>query len=307
MAGGDRRILFIHHSCGSEWMQRGLVAALEDPANPHSKGQYSFHEAEYGSYLGQGDGSLGRYTDLHDWYVKFREDLDRPGDAVDMLNCKHQDETYTDGGENTILMFKSCFPNASLAAADTRVDLDCPVERAKWLDPAQGGYYNGWWDKGVGGPINFVKAAYTGMLDIFKANPERLFIAVTAPSLHYSEFGEDNLGAHRARQFCYWLKTEWLKGYQADNGRVNVAVFDFYGLHAYSDCAKDPNYWANFIGQPGHEEMTVENHAQFIDTMRLDFASEGGDSHPNEAGDALLVKVFVEDFINQVYDAWKGK
>ena len=303
---GERRILFIHHSCGSNWMKSGLVAALADPRNPHSKARYSFHEAEYGSYLGEGDSSVGRYTDLRDWYVKFREDLDRPGDAVDMLNCRHQDETYTDGGANTIIMFKSCFPNSNILPPDTTIDLDDPAVRAAWLDPEQGGYYNGMWKQGPGGPINYVKAAYTGLLAIFREHPDRLFIAVTAPALHYSAYDGDSSSAHRARELNRWLRTEWLKGYRDRSGRVNVAVFDWFGEHAYSDDPKDVNYWRNFLGAPGHDELTEANHAQLTDTLRLDYASEGGDSHPNRLANERLTKVFVEQFINQVYDAWQS-
>lgn len=303
--GGDRHLLFIHHSCGSGWMESGLVAALQDPANPYSQGRYSFHEAEYGSYLGQGDGTLGRYTDLHDWYVKFREDLDRPGDAVDMLNCRHQDETHPDGVTNSIIMFKSCYPNSSVKPADPDLNLEDAKVRAAWLDPDQGGYYDGKWNEGEGGPINYIKAAYMGMLDIFREHPDRLFIAVTTPALHH---GDTNPGdARRARELNDWLRTEWLKGYKDKAGQVNVAVFDWYREHAYSDDPKDPNYWRNFLGKAGHEELTEENYDQLLNTLRLDYASEGGDSHPNQAANERLTKVFVERFINQVYDAWQGK
>jgi hypothetical protein len=301
---GERRILFIHHSCGTNWMKSGLVSALESRRNPHSEGRYSFHEAEYGSYLGEGDESLGRFTDLHDWYVKFREDLDRPGDAVDMLNCKHQDETYSDGGTNTIIMFKSCYPNSEIKPPDASIDLEDPAVRAAWLDPEQGGYYNGMWDKGVGGPINYVKAAYVGLLEIFREHPDRLFVAVTTPALHHSDTNAGD--ARRARELNDWLRTEWLKGYQDKSGHVNVAVFDWFREHAYSDDPEDPNYWRHFLGQRGHGELTEESHEQLLNTLRLDYASRGGDSHPNKKANQRLTEVFVEQFINQAYDAWKG-
>jgi hypothetical protein len=304
-SGGKRHLLFIHHSCGSNWMASGLVAALQDPSNPYSKGRYSFHEAEYGSYLGEGDGSLGRYTDLHDWYVKFREDLDRPGDAVDMLNCRHQDEIHPAGVTNTIIMFKSCFPNSEVTAPDSSINLDDPMARAAWLDPEQGGYYNGKWDKGSGGPINYVKAAYIGLLGIFREHPDRLFIAVTAPALHYGATNPED--ARRARELSDWLRTKWLQGYQDKTGRVNVAVLDWFREHAYSDDPKDANYWRTFVGKPGHEGLTEETANQYVNTLRLDYASPGGDSHPNQAANDRLNKVFVERFINQAYDTWKGR
>ncbi len=304
-SGGERHILFIHHSCGSNWMASGLVAALQDPSNPHSRGRYSFHEAEYGSYLGEGDGSLGRYTDLHDWYVKFREDLDRPGDAVDMLNCRHQDETHSPGVTNSIIMFKSCYPNSAVNAADGSINLDDATVRAAWLDPDQGGYYNGLWDEGVGGPINYIKAAYTGLLDIFREHPDRLFIAVTAPALHHGSTNPDDAG--RARQLNDWLRTEWLAGYQDRSGHVNVAVFDWFGEHAYSDDPGDPNYWRNFLGKPGHEGLTEGNHTRLLNTLRLDYASPDGDSHPNQTANERLTKLFVEQFVDQAYDVWRGR
>jgi hypothetical protein len=87
---------------------------------------------------------------------------------------------------------------------------------------------------------------------------------------------------------------------------VNVALFDWFREHAYSDDPQDTNYWRNFLGSPGHEELTEANHPALIDTLRLDYASEGGDSHPNRAANERLTKAFVEDFINQVYDAWQS-
>ena len=307
-AAGERRLLFLHHSCGSAWMDRGLVAALEDPQNPYSKGRYPFHDAEYGSYLGEGDGTLGRDTDLRDWYVKFSEDLDRPGESVDMLNCDHQDETYKDGGQNEIIMFKSCYPNSNIGPVDASIDLNDPAVRAEWLDPNRdGGYYNGKWRWRADNHLNYVKAAYTGLLGIFREHPEVLFIAVTAPAMHYSAYGDDNSSAHRSRELNVWLRTKWLKGYRDRNGRVNVALFDWFQEHAYSDDPADPNYWRSFIGKPGHEALLEANHEQFVDTLRLDYASEGGDSHPNQIADERLVKVFVESFINQVYDTWKPR
>ena len=50
-----------------------------------------------------------------------------------------------------------------------------------------------------------------------------------------------------------------------------------------------------------------DNHAQLVNTLRLDYASPDGDSHPNDAANARIVKVFVEEFINGAYDAWKGE
>jgi hypothetical protein len=201
-------------------------------------------------------------------------------------------------------MFKSCFPNSEVKAPDASINLDDPAVRAAWLDPDQGGYYNGKWNEGSGGPINYIKAAYVGLLDIFREHPDRLFIAVTAPALHHGDTNPEN--ARRARELNDWLRTEWLKGYKDKSGHVNVAVFDWYREHAYSGDPKNPNYWRNFLGKPGHEELTEANHTQFVNTLRLDYASEGGDSHPNQAGNDRLTKVFVEQFINQAYDAWKG-
>jgi hypothetical protein len=285
-------------------MESGLVAALEDPDNPYTKGQYSFHDAQYGSRLGEGDSSLGRFTDLRDWYVKFSEDLDRPGDLVDMLNCDHQDEIYADGGENTIIMFKSCYPNSKIGPPDTSIDLDDPAVRATWLDPDRGGYYNGMWEEGVGGPINYVKAAYIGLLDIFGEHPNRLFIAVTAPALHHESTTPGE--AQRARKLNEWLRTEWLEGYRDNEGHINVAVFDWFREHAYSDDPDDPNHWRNFLDAPGHEELTGESQAQLVNTLRLDYASPDGDSHPDKEANERLVRLFVEKFIGQTWEAWKG-
>ncbi|MFI0432730.1 MAG: hypothetical protein ACH36H_06275, partial [Candidatus Nanopelagicales bacterium] len=108
--------------------------------------------------------------------------------------------TFADpGGTNEIVMFKSCFPNSSLAGNPN--------------DPATPG------DELTVGNAKWV---YNQLLPYFAAHPEKLFVVVTAPPNSESAY------AANARAFNTWLLDSW----RSENHYTlpNVAVFDFYNV-----------------------------------------------------------------------------
>ena len=118
------------------------------------------------------------------------------------------------GGENEIVMFKSCFPNSNLEG-----NPDDP--------PAPGG------DSLT---VSNAKYIYNDLLKYFATRPDKLFVVITAPPV------QDPTFADNARAFNTWLVRNWL----AENGYTqrNVAVFDFYNIltgpnnhHRYRDGA----------------------------------------------------------------------
>ncbi|HHI68931.1 MAG TPA: SGNH/GDSL hydrolase family protein [Planctomycetes bacterium] len=136
-------LVFIHHSCGSNWLadwNGGLAKEL-------TQAGFHVHDATYGS-------KVGEKTDVIHWYPKFSTMMDL------VLRTKKQDQLLEKGRRNRIVMFKSCFPNSALHKPG----------KTDW-DPL-----------GIMTVANY-KLAYNSLLPIFRKYPDVLFIAVTAPPL----------------------------------------------------------------------------------------------------------------------------
>ncbi len=187
------KLIFIHHSTGENWLTDGygnLGITLE-------QNNYFVSDTNYG----WGPNSIGDRTDIPDWTEWFRSaDTDTYMTALFNESGQHSSYTRTladPGGENEIIMFKSCFPNSALEGNPN----DPP-------DP------NGWLT------VGHAKYVYNEILQYFATRPDKLFIVITAPPL------QDGTYAENARAFNQWLMNNWL----TENGytQPNVAVFDFY-------------------------------------------------------------------------------
>lgn len=230
------KLLFIHHSCGGQWLADlgdvneifpGTCLYISHPnggglRRELEKNNYELHEASYKSVIGE-------HTDVCDWNVKFRDQMD------DILKCNLQNQKYTgDAVRNDIVMFKSCFPtNQIISEGKDPGDPNSPIKT-----------------------IANYKAAYNSLLGYFKAQQNILFVCVTAPPVveqvpsRIRDFFKTILDkensvkntAKRARKFNNWLKdikSGWLSGY---DGR-NVVVFDYYDVltkHGESNNSKYP-------------------------------------------------------------------
>ena len=188
------KLIFIHHSTGENWLSDdygGLGQTLD--AN-----NYFVSDTNYG----WGPDSIGDRTDIVNWPEWFGPE--RNEDALDALfNESGQNSYYTrtledSGGENEIILFKSCFPNSELYGS--------PDD-----EPAPGDY-----DFTVGSAIYI----YNLLLDYFITRPDKMFVVITAPPL----INSDN--AANARAFNTWLVEDWLAEYPGSN----VFVFDFYNI-----------------------------------------------------------------------------
>ena len=187
------KLIFIHHSCGRNLLQDengGLGRALAD-------NNYFVSDTNYG----WGPNNIGDRTDITDWPEWFvspeSEDY-----LTALYNESGQNSRYTrylsdPGGENQIIMFKSCFPNSRLKGSPD----DPPI-------------------RGEGLSVGNAKAIYNELLTYFSTQPDKLFIVLTAPPV------QDDRYAANARAFNSWLVLEWLQGYEGGN----VAVFDFYNM-----------------------------------------------------------------------------
>jgi hypothetical protein len=257
-------LLFIHHSCGGQLLADRGIAREKYPDSciylTHPNGgslrtalkrsNYLVHEASYGS-------SLGRETDVCAWRAKFS------GRMGDILACGGQDRMLPGDARNSVVIFKSCYPN-SLIDAEGREpgDPDSP-ERTT---------------------ANY-KAAYRAILSFFAGHPETLFVAMTAPPMARPVPGVRGLAkgmirsllgrsdpvelvGRRARVFNDWLgdmDSGWLKGY----GSKNVVVFDCYDILT----GRGGSNWSRYP------------------------TGAGMDSHPNREGNTRAANAFTP-FLN---------
>ena len=189
------KLIFIHHSTGENWLSDengGLAAALQ-------QNNYFVSDTNYG----WGPDAIGDRTDIPNWLEWFRSDgTDRYMQAAFDENEVHSpfNRTLADpGGENQVVLFKSCFPNSSLSGSPND-------------PPSEGTDFN----------VGNAKYVYNEILKYFASRPNKLFVVITAPPLTDGQY------AKNARGFNNWLVNDWL----IENNYTlrNVAVFDFYNI-----------------------------------------------------------------------------
>ena len=258
-------LVFIHHSCGENWLDNSLDAALVAKDYIDER-----NDITYGTDLPPDPGrpdSLasvpGDLTDMCHWLRWFNDYLGR----VKAHGCAD--------GVNRIIMFKSCFPNSDIHSDGTEpgepFNSDRTLANYKAVFRHPNGPGNSYDDGGT---------TYEPLGDIFAQNPDTLFIFVTAPPLRYADTNDAN--AHRARLFNNWAKGEWLASYNAAHpGLNNVAVFDWFDVLAYPD-----------------------DHGSHPNRLKAEYGGATGDSHPNDAANAYSTEVFATGPGNFIDAAW---
>jgi len=101
---GTVKLIFMHHSCGQNWLSTGngnLGTALN--AN-----NYFVSDTNYGWDAESGD-NLGDHTDTSDWPLWFNN-TKMPYVYAHYANSCYTNSISDPGGENEIVMFKSCYP-----------------------------------------------------------------------------------------------------------------------------------------------------------------------------------------------------
>jgi len=188
------KLVFIHHSVGENWLSdaNGGLGRLLGENN------YFVSDTNYG----WGPDGIGDRTDIPNWPEWFiGPSRKRFLQALYRLNDKNSDYTRKSkdpGGENRIIMFKSCFPNSNLGGNPG----DAPRRHGDDLT------------------VSNAKAIYNQLLKYFEKRTDKLFIAITAPPVYEKTYSAN------ARAFNNWLVNDWLKNYK----ETNVAVFDFYNI-----------------------------------------------------------------------------
>ena len=134
------KICFIHHSTGSAWIADGngnLGLALND-------NNYYVTEIDYGwDAVAQAD--IGSHTDTIDWPDWFNDTI-MPDVYANDAHYDYTNLIADPGGENQIIMFKSCYPNSE-----------------------------------VGNSIEDEKQIYLDMLEYFALHQNKLFILIVPP------------------------------------------------------------------------------------------------------------------------------
>lgn len=95
-------LIFIHHSCGENWLNDGLCQALNDEG---------FHVAD----ICYGWREYGDHTDTIDWPTWFTDDV--MSLVYHEMNAMTAPNTIRPAAvENEIILFKSCFPNSEVGS-----------------------------------------------------------------------------------------------------------------------------------------------------------------------------------------------
>jgi len=264
------KLIFIHHSCGENWLHDsdgGLGIALRNNNYFVSDTNYEW-----------GPMSIGDNTDIGHWYEWF-VGSNSSTYITALYNESSQNSSYSrlsndPGGENKIIMFKSCFPNSHLGGSPT----DTPTIGNNPL--------RGQDSSSQHMTVANAKGIYNDLLAYFSNHQDRLFVVITAPPLTAND--TDSAHAANARALNNWLVHGWLTGY----GHDNVAVFDFYNVLTGSN-----NHHRFINGAVEHVISTASNTSAY--------ASDPWNSHPNSIGNQKATAEFI-DLLNVFYNRWNG-
>ncbi|MGC8782250.1 MAG: hypothetical protein ACP5UQ_15420, partial [Anaerolineae bacterium] len=281
------KLIFIHHSTGGNW--------LADPNDDQPYGglgralmnnNYYVSAANYG----WGPDGIGDRTDIPNWPEWFTG----PNSATILAALYNENgqnfggfgtwpRLATDpGGENRIIMFKSCFPNSDLYGAPNDPPYPQPND----------------WEYSVSN----AKAVYNNIMTYFATRQDKLFVVITAPPMAEDAYEPgDQPPAERAanaRALNNWLVNDWLAGYPYRN----VAVFDYY--NALTSNGGDAN--VNDLGQEaGNHHRWWNGAVQHSQTVNNNYAAyPSGDSHPTTAGHQKATGEFVQ-LLNVFYNRWR--
>jgi len=260
-------LLFIHHSCGANWLNDGLRNVLlaksyVDEVNEIYYGDVVPRDSGRPSSLGSVPGDNTNMNHWIYWFNDYLEGIQRQGCA---------------DGRNAIVMFKSCYPASNVSSDGTLPGN--PFSDAQTITNYQSVYRN---SANPTGTYSRGGSEYQTLEQIFAAHPNILFIPVTAPPMHYGPYDDsNNTNARRARRFNNWLINEWLPSYQAAYPTLNnVAVFDWFDILAFPD-----------------------DHATHPNRLRTEYGGNAGDSHPNTTANQRSATLF-STFLEAAYTAW---
>jgi len=277
-------LIFIHHSCGQNWLDDGLRDALDAKSYIDEVNEITYGDTVTND-VGRPDSLTapqGDNTNMDSWIFWFNDYLNN----VKTQGC--------DDGSNVIIMFKSCYPISCISEDGTPPG--DPFDFNQTLLNYQALYRH---PSGPGNTYSHDIYTYKPLEDIFAENPNILFIAVTAPS--NVPFETCNDWADRARVFDNWLKNNWQTSYNTSHPTLkNVVVFDWFDVLAYANAYAGTEIYTPANGDP-EGTYPVRN------MTKSDYRT--GDSHPNVQANQDSTVIFATgpgNFIDAAYSNWKA-
>jgi len=202
-------------------------------------------------------------------------------------HCDYSRLSSNPGGQNQIIVFKSCFPNSGLEGNPN----DPPTVGA---NPLRG---EGCCDADHN--VANAKGIYNDILAYFRMRQDKLFVLIVTPPLDRGS--TDAAQAANARALSNWLVNDWLDGYPYQN----VAVFDYYNV--LTSNGGNPN--TNDLGaaSTGNHHRFRNGAVEHVKYLNNNYAaySVGGDSHPTAAGQRKATGEFVS-LLNVFYHRWQA-
>ncbi len=265
-SGGGDNLVFIHHSCGENWLNSGLHDALlaKDYFNERNDITYGVDVAADPGRPDSLGPVPGELTDMNHWILWLNDYLGN----VRRHGCA--------SGVNRIVLYKSCFPNSHID--DEGTEPGDPFSDWKTVANYKAVYRH---PDGAGNSYHHDGATYRPLEDIFAANPNTLFVIVTAPPECWNDTNREIAG--RARAFNKWLTEEWLPRYLSSTGLHNVAVFD----------------WFNVLASPASDSSHPNQ-------LRGEYGGGAGDSHPNDTANHRSIQIFASGADNFLDGAWEA-
>ncbi|MBN2392426.1 MAG: hypothetical protein JXR84_16975 [Anaerolineae bacterium] len=292
------KLIFIHHSTGGHWL-----ADVGEHDNAGGLGQ-ALMENNYfvsATNYGWGPDGIGDRTDIPNWpewftdtimsqvYAESDQNICNPTSPSDDCFGAWPRLPTDPGGENEIIMFKSCFPNSDLYGNPGDPPLPEPNDYEYTVANA--------------------KAVYNKILTYFAAHQDKLFVVIAAPPLAEGETASER--AANARAFNNWLINDWLSSNSYTYS--NVAIFDYYNVLTSNgspgriddtEVITEPNDYAlRPDGNHHYWNGSAVTHTQTIPNNYSAYPS--GDSHPTTNGQQKATAEFVP-LLNVFYNRWKS-
>ncbi len=279
-----QKVVFIHHSTGENWLadwSGALGASLRD-------NNYFVSDTNYG----WGPDGIGDLTDIGHWYNWFvgPQSPTYLGAlyAESWQNCEYSRLESDPGGENGIVMFKSCFPNSNLGGGpnDPPTVGENPLRGVDCYEEAVHNVAN-------------AKGVYNDLLAYFASRPDKMFVLIISPP--QASGSTEAYQAANARALANWLRTDWLAGYEGHN----VFAYDFYNVLT----SNSADEWTADIGTAeGNHHRVHEGAVQHLQTVAQNtsaYTQDPYDGHPTEAGNQKATHEFVP-VLNVFYNCWQG-
>lgn len=280
------KLVFVHHSCGENWLRDddgGLGLALR--AN-----KYFVSDTNYGWGPVISSGTIGDRTDIGHWWEWFQGP--ESGTVLAALYSESgQNSTYTrlatdPGGENQVIMFKSCFPNSFLEGNPN----DPPTTG---VNPLRGQDSSSEYMT-----VANAKGIYQDLLAYFATRQDKLFVLITSPPIVSAN--TDASHAANARGLHNWLVNNWLANYPYKN----VAVFDFFNVMTSNGGNANTNDLDWEAGNHHRWRNNAVQHSQTVSNNYAAYPSDPYDSHPTAAGNQKATGEFVQ-LLNVYYHRWQ--